>query len=215
MLALTIINRYFPQYKDNKYLQREWIITYQTTYAMCVLSYCMYGLLNYFMYRDIQIIKSVFSLIEKYIFFDMLICEKFEVYLHHIVTFSICYFSIRNDRLFEEIINCYVVAAMTEISTVFLTIREIIKPYRHLSFGKKAYDINNILFASTFYYTRWYLFYVYGIGRSDNFEIVRNNVPTYHYYILSSSLYGMFFLNIYWGVLIGKMMLRPQQKNKV
>ena len=215
MLALTIINRYFPQYKDNKYLQREWFLTYQTTYAMCVLSYCMYGLLNYFMYRDIQIIESVINVMQKYVFFDMLICDKFEVYLHHSVTFFICYFSIGNDRLIEEIIYFYIVATMTEISSIFLTIREIIKPYRHLSFGKKAYDINNILFACTFFYTRWYLFYVYGIGCNDNFEKIRNNLLGYQYYIFCSSLYIIYLLNIYWGVLIGRMILRPQQKNKM
>jgi len=212
MLALTIINRYFPQYKDNKYLQHEWFINYQTTYAMCLLTYCMYGLLNYYMYRDIQIIKSVILVIKKYVILDILICEKIDIYLHHIATFLICCFSISNDTLIKQIIQFYVVTQMTEISNIFLTIREIIKPYRHHSFGKKAYYINNILFASTFYYTRWYLFYVYGIGCNDNFEKIRNYLPAYQYYILCNSFYMLFSLNIYWGILIGRMILRPQQK---
>jgi TLC domain len=213
MIALTIINRYFPQFKDNKYLQREWFITYQTTYAMCVLSYCMYVLLNYFMYGDIQIIKSIFVVIKNYVLLDMLICEKYDVYLHHITTFLICYISIGNDGLFEQLIHFYIVASMTEISTVFLTIREIIKPYRQLSFWKKAYDINNLLFATTFYYTRWYLFYTYGICDKDNFENIRNNVSSYQYYILYNCIYSIFALNIYWGILIGKMIYQKYKKN--
>ena len=52
MLALKLIESFLPQYKNNKYLQKEWLLTYQNVYAMCVLSYCMYGLTNYYFYRN-------------------------------------------------------------------------------------------------------------------------------------------------------------------
>ena len=209
MLALDLIESFLPQYKNNKYLQREWFLTYQTIYAMCVLSYCIYGLTNYYFYRNIEIIKSIIWVIKEYVILDMYICSTFDIYLHHVIAFTLTYISLKNEILFVLIENFYIVVLMTEISTFFLTVRIILFPHKHKKWINIVNNINNVLFVSTFYYTRWGLYYKYGISNNDNFIAIKNNVSIYEYYISYFCIYMLFFINIYWGILIGKMILKP------
>lgn len=209
MLALELVESFLPQYKNNKYLQREWFLTYQNIYAMCVLSYCMYGLINYYFNGNMEIIKSCFWIIQKYVILDMFICSTNDIYLHHIITFLMSTVGLKNEITFVVIKDFYIIAIMTEISSFFLTIRTILYSYKDKKWANAVNNINNILFASTFYYTRWFLYYKYVVSDIDSFINLKNNLTAYEYYVSSSCMYILFFLNIYWGFLIAKMLLKP------
>jgi hypothetical protein len=64
--------------------------------------------------------------------------------------------------------------------------------------------INNLLFVVTFFYYRLYNYGIKVVVSKPLWYIVINNFTNMETIFLYFSLYGLFFLNIYWFVLILK-----------
>jgi hypothetical protein len=145
-----------------------------------------------------------------YLIFGYLICDSFVTkgapMIHHICGLicsynSIKYFSKGYEQLhFLTIFN-------TEISTVFLIIKEWMDEY---NFKKNVttiilYNINDLLFLSSFFKLRIYDFYnlfqnpqTYKIVNGYTKENLITNASVY------IGLYGLFIVNIYWFSIICK-----------
>jgi hypothetical protein len=102
---------------------------------------------------------STFHFTVKLIFIIALIgwffITHYEIYLHHIILYAICIFAfsckldlVKHKDSFKAFIG-------TELSTIFLSIRDLIKA---TGYGMPYLAVVNVIFALVFLYTRIYLF---------------------------------------------------------
>lgn len=136
---------------------------------------------------------------------------KREMVLHHVYVLGfIIYFMQHFDsavKLFGQEICDDILRGLlsTEISTVFLTLRGMIKD------GPLIFVyLNDLLFIYTFYYYRLNFFYRKFLIPYENFQIVilfvsKNN---FWFIAMNSCIYGLYLLNVYWGTRIVEKMLR-------
>lgn len=164
---------------------------FRNVHSLVIATYTAYKLYAYMISSDVQIIYNVCDVIFAQCIVDSFLTKRSDVHVHHWVTFVLIHHS-------KTFLEYTVIILSTEISTIFLSLREInkltIKDQTSVISG-----INDGLFAFTFYYFRIYLYTKHIILSEDI-----NTFPL----ILSSVAYGMWLLNIYWGILIGKMIMK-------
>jgi len=145
----------------------------------------------------------LFYLIGSMCLFDLYYIKKsYDIILHHIFTLGLI-FHVFNNPLSDDInINNSINYSFlsSEVSTNFLLINNILRIYNHKSIINV---INNILFISTFTYYRLYL-YTYSVilNKQTNYIFLYNSNNNYEVIKIFLSMYGFYFLNIYWFYLI-------------
>jgi hypothetical protein len=216
MLLLFLISLFLPNYKENKYLQKEFILNVQNSYALVVLSCCMYNLCCYHIYNDFSRIYLSFSILSNYMLFDLLICSDFTIYVHHIACIVGTHIIINNEVFYLSIKPQVVLFLTTEMSTFFLTIRcifSIFKTNNNTVTVTKFLQIVDALFVSSFFYTRIYLFYNYIILSERFYELFHEHLNPTREYLLIWCVFTLFTLNIYWGCIIIKKIFKPIQSS--
>jgi hypothetical protein len=174
-----------------------------TTFTIALLTTSFISL--YYVTHHIFLLEILPYMIFGYLFFDSFVTSGSPM-IHHICGLictynSIKYFSKDYEQLyFLTIFN-------TEISTVFLIIKEWMDEY---NFKKNVtsiilYNINDLLFLCLFFKLRIYDFYNLLLN-PETYKILNgyskdNQITNITAYI---SLYGLYFINIYWFSIICK-----------
>ena len=212
MLLLHIVNKYFPSFRDKAIFQKHTLLDIQNTYAFVFLSYIMICIFQFVRYQDFTYIIHCLRPMPYYFICDLLLCEPI-IFIHHGASFMLL--QIYNHNL-QMNPNVYYIQspiytiAFTEISTFFLTLKCFLHKYRNQSrLLTHIYNIINVVFAITFFYTRLYLFGSEFVNGNYYFLILQyDTIPQR---VLSHiSIYAILFLNIYWSSLILQKIFKPK-----
>ena len=127
------------------------------------------------------------------VFYELTVDKK----IHHILGLLLCCILYTNRNNFkDEMYSITNFQLSTEISTIFLMIKEDLD--RFFSKTSAIYMVNDCMFAIAFMYYRIYNFYnMQDIIIQTGFKLP----SSYGYFI---SIFGLFYLNLYWSVLILK-----------
>jgi len=155
----------------------------------------------YYIYNMNPVI--LFYVISTSCLIDLLFTIKsYDIIFHHICSLGYIYYILTNQISTDENIKSLFIntSLSFEISTNFLLMNNILKIYKHQSIIN---SINNILFIYTFIY---YRIYQYGniviYNKVTNDVVLYNSNNNFDIIIIYFSLYGFYFLNLYWFRLI-------------
>ena len=163
-------------------------------------------------YQDFTYMMDFLRPFPYYFIGDLLLCKPI-MYVHHGASFVLLQIYNHNLQISPDVYyirSAIYTIAFTEVSTFFLTIKCILHKYRNQSrFLTHLYNISNVLFAITFFYTRIYLFDTEFLN--GKFYLLVSHYETTLQFILSYlCIYVILFLNHYWGVLILQNMFTPK-----
>jgi len=143
-----------------------------------------------------------------YAFVDFFVSDKYDAKIHHICIIGLLfynnYFNITPE---DKFIFSYTLLK-TEISSIFYVLKYWLPKKTIL------YDINGILFFLSFFKLRIYDFY-YKIIYNISFYNAMQKYSKSNYYmssILLISCYGLFILNLYWFVIMNKILYKKITK---
>ena len=173
--------------------------------AQSLYEYYQYNTLDQFEYGGLQIIKTMML--------DFLFVKEKEytTYLHHFGGFYIMFIYYYYNLQMNIVKNIVVAVFLTEVSTVFLRIRDISKICNVYSGKLKL--INNNMFALTFFYTRIYNYTnVMYLENGINDIVIEYNFK--YPIIFVAPFHGLYILNIYWFYLIVQIGLKEYSKPK-
>jgi hypothetical protein len=208
MLLINIVNNYFPSHKDKFYFQKEFLLNVQSAYALATLVYLMRQLCHCVFYEECAGLMTFYTKFNYYFIADVLLCEPI-IYFHHTISFAILYIYTINFEITKLVHSIGIAFGMIEISTTLLAIRSILKNFKRThSYIALAYNINNQIFAITFFYTRVYLYYIQVLRNQDLYDIIIQFTPV-EYHIFNACLYLLYFLNLYWGYQILQLFIKP------
>lgn len=192
-------------------------IVYYQNIANFIISIIVCINLYYYYYVDKSTINYSIPIIFTHFCTDLFVCN-IDMKIHHffgIVLILLKYvYKITSDIDSINILSLY----KTEISTVFYIIKlwnkdnYIQKTYR---LPKILFTLNDLLFFITFFKYRLFDYYVYAI----NNEIIYINYQQHFEYRLIpnvfylSATFGYFFLNLYWFLIICKIITKGLIKN--
>jgi hypothetical protein len=189
--------------------QTELLKNIQNCHCIVVSSITMYCLYNHYYLQNVYIMKYNFMLISGQCLLDLLITDKPEIIFHHIVTLSLCSFDLQYVPIISntgfDFNNNRAIMVMTELSTIFLVLRDWLKNY-----NKLLQSVNDICFISSFSIIRLYMVPVYMLLNGQYIqEINKYTTPnTIVWLCYQTSLCSFMFLNIYWGTLIVKKLVK-------
>jgi len=189
--------------------QTELLKNIQNCHCIIVSSITMGCLYSYYYLQNAYIMKYNFMVIAGQCLLDLLITDKPDIIFHHIVTISLCLFDLQYVPIISntgfDINNNRAIMVMTELSTVFLVLGDWLKNH-----SKLLQSINNTCFISSFFIIRLYMVPVYMLLDSQYIqEINKYSTPyTIVWLCYQTSLCSFMFLNIYWGTLILKKLVK-------
>jgi hypothetical protein len=132
-----------------------------------------------------------------YCIIDLLFYKiSFDKKIHHFLGFLLCLTSYFNQDFKKEIYFLSNFEIRTEISSLFLIIKDEFEFYNNTK--SLFYNINNLIFVGTFLYLRVFEFF-----RIHNQIIEIGYIINYNY-LYYFSIFGLFYLNIYWSLIIIK-----------
>ena len=140
----------------NKKIIKYGLLFFQNIYTLFI---CYQSLTSIYDWRNTGNIISLLNTtkyLRIYLLTDLLLCSG-ELYIHHIASLCIIHVAINNPIFFNTNLIFYTsILYGTELSTLFLCVKCILK---------EQYDTQNnyvdIIFLTTFIYTRIYLFSKY------------------------------------------------------
>jgi len=198
MLLVKIINALCPLDPNTNHNVQTFFKAIQNTYCLAIVSYASYVIYT----RDVQLYLHAGQVIQWQCVFDMLLCSP-DLILHHLFVLGLLYpfLTTPGIEIHTQIEMSTILT--TEMSTIFLVLSNIIpKKYQKLTI------MNNVLFISTFAYTRLYMYstaLIYNVYLHNSLAMHLSSAKST---LLITSLYGLFFLNIYWGAIILKTLVK-------
>lgn len=207
MLLINIVNNYFPAHKDARIFQKEFLLNVQNAYALVMLAYLMTQLCNCVMHAQCATLITTPQKIIYYFVADTLLCDE-GLYVHHIASFVMAYIYSSNIEIMKQSYQLTLGLGIIEISTVFLTIRAILRKYKRTHpYIALVYNVNDNMFVVTFLYTRVYLYWRL-FGNEHVHQVITQFTPV-EYHIFNTCLYLLYFLNLYWGYQIMRLIVKP------
>jgi len=198
MLLLKIINALCPLDPNTNHNVQNMFKAIQNAYCFVIVSYATYALYT----MDISLYMHVGKIIYWQCLFDLLLCTP-DVAVHHAFVLGILHPYLTTPGLEIHTYNEVSAILSTEISTIFLVIRNVI-PAKY----KTLATINNIIFIATFAYTRLYHYTTRLIYNAYLHNILQTHLTNSQLIPLYTSLYGLYFLNLYWGAIILKTLVK-------
>lgn len=198
MIVPFLLKAYYPNHKDIIDNRVKW---FQEVISVVVCLCCFYGVSMYKCYNDSETLRLANMAVLSHSIIDLFFCRT-ELFVHHVVLITFFYLYYTYDH--HHIDNDMVIATLmnTEISTMFITIRNILQSKELQWIQTKSYfpliqNINDLLFAFTFGYTRIYCFTKYVIL---NYDYLHH----YNSIVVYSAFYCLYALNLYWFAIILK-----------
>ena len=162
MLLLYFIDKLFNLSVQKRDFLEEKCKIIQNLYHLFVISYSIYA----FFTSDQEIVNAI-QYIKWHCIIDLLFCSR-RMILHHFIIFIISTNLLNLPKIFyENTIEERAVFLSTEISSIFMILRNIIPKRNNLLYERFLY-INDFLFIGLFFYTR--------IFRYSYFLIYNNNL---------------------------------------
>ena len=134
--------------------------------------------------------------------FDLYFIRNKDMIIHHVLVLCIMYYI----NKYIDIENKYKIAHIllnTEISTLFLTINNLLNITTNRNDIIIFKNINKLLFVTSFIYYRFYNYLYYLILDKNIYNIFifysKNNLE---FYKITFGIYGLFILNLYWCSII-------------
>jgi hypothetical protein len=141
---------------------------------------------------------------------DLFISDKYDVKIHHIFILGILFYNNYYDVSDSHRFMFSYPLLKTEISSIFYVLKYWL-PTKSI-----IYNINAILFYISFFKLRIFDFYYEIIYNNSKFQILFENYSQTNY-VLSSilliSCYGLYLLNLYWFLIINKIIYKGIVKN--
>jgi hypothetical protein len=201
MFLLRVIEYYYPIHENIKNTIQTNFNYLQNIYCLGIVSYATVTMLS----SNIELQQTAINIVKWQCILEILLCRP-DVILHHIAVLCILYPVTNNFDVITHFIPEMITVLQTEISSIFLSLRGII-PTKYTRF----HIINNLCFLFTFVYTRLYQYINYIIYN----ESMYNNIILYYTpsnaTILVIGLHSLFYVNIYWGAIIIKTIIKPFQ----
>jgi hypothetical protein len=174
--------------QNNKYLQYVYLsIALSSTYCVMTNSY----------------IIPCTNILGIMCFFDLYFVKRIDMFLHHVLVLGmIHYMNYHSDiKTSNEIIS---VLLSTEISTIFLTINNLLENVNNINFFK---NINKFMFISTFFYYRIYNYGYYLILDKNNYYIfLSHSNYRFEFYEMYYGMHSLYIINLYWfGLILNKL----------
>jgi hypothetical protein len=145
------------------------------------------------------------TIIGTYSIVDLYYSKSIDFKIHHILTLGLLYYNIVYNVHCSDLHIITYSFIKTEISSIFL----ILKYY--LDKKSAFYHINNIVFYILFFKLRIYDIY-YNVIKYDSqiYTIINKYTPNSYYKssILIVSCYGLYILNLYWFMLLSKILYK-------
>lgn len=169
---------------------------FRNVYALIVNVYVILAVSNYFLFSSVSLIMSSLEHVFVNLVIDLFFIKKFVVYIHHLVAFLLYYLFYKHELNVHLEISAPTLTALmlTELSSVFLSIRELMK---RLNIKEIRLRIaNDCMFVITFFATRiWYF--------SKHFSSEEYRSMLVHFNLqenssLRNALTILFVLNAFW-----------------
>lgn len=213
-----LLNYLLPFTKQK--LIKENLLIFQNIYALIICCQSLYSIYDWRNTGNIVSLLNTTKLFKIFLLFDLLLCSG-EVYIHHIASLCINQIVINNSIFFKDPLVFYsTIVGGVELSSLFLIFRSLSEQFK---IKNKLTTINDILFLTTFIYTRIYLFSKYIILNKIFNDILIDNLSlttsftifiTHPPYIFSDNivmqvnLYTLYILNLYWFSLMIKKIVK-------
>lgn len=179
--------------------------------TISVICYTAYSLYNFYIYNNYEIIYNNIEVINYYLWADLFICKK-DMYFHHLLVIKMIDFykrSISHIPGTEEYIPYILLAELSSFWLILNIYIEYYKDkYKNMKFLNTLYILNSVFFISTFTYTRIYIFGKNIIYEPKLYNHLYENLKKSDYYTFITLLYGFYFLNIYWYMIIIKKIVK-------
>jgi hypothetical protein len=193
MLLLHITNYFFP--KSNPQIENL-LKNVQNAICLPVVLFSVYATTYYYYTNDPTNLQTAISVIKYYCAVDFALCTQ-DLAIHHVNVIGLIAIYQNNPQLLQTTTDLLSTIVSTEISTIFL----IAKPYIK---APTTQTINNLLFITTFFYTRIYAYTTQLIYNPHLHQTFYNTIPLVDYLLMETFLYGLYIMNLYWGAIIIK-----------
>ena len=204
MLLLHIANYFFP--KQNSKTQIEnFLKNVQNALCLPTVLFAVYATTNYYYTNDPANLQAAINIIKYYCALDFALCTQ-DLAIHHVNVIGLITIYQHNPQLLQTTTDLLSTIVSTEISTIFL----IAKPYIK---NPTTQTINNLLFITTFFYTRIYAYTTYLIYNPQLHQIFYNTIPPLDYALMETFLYGLYAMNLYWAAIIIKTICKQLNKH--
>jgi len=175
--------------------------TYIGVYSLYI--YYQYNIVDHFEYGGLLIVKTMM------LDFIFIKDREYSTYFHHGGGFYILFLYHYYNFQINSVQHLVIILFLTEVSTIFLRIRDISKSCNIYTGNLKF--INNNIFALTFFYTRVYNYTnVMYLENGINDIVIEYNIE--YPIIFSAPFHGLYILNLYWFYLILKICLKEYFK---
>jgi len=162
-----------------------------------------------FMYLGIALFSSFCSMTNFYVIpcsnivgmmclIDFYFVKKKDMILHHTIVLALTHYMNNHDFETKKEIVCVVLN--TEISTIFLTTHNLLNTTSNIVLK----NTNKLFFISTFLYYRIYNYSYLLLDNNIHNALYNYSINNFEYCEIYGSLYGLYFLNLYWSYLIFK-----------
>ena len=206
---------YILPFTNNKII-KEGLLIFQNIYALIICCQSLYSIYDWRNTGNVESLITSAKYFRGYLMMDLLLCSG-EVYIHHIASLCINQLVINNSIFFKDPLVFYsTIVCGVELSSLFLIFRSLTEQFK---IKNKLTTINDILFLTTFTYTRIYLFSKYIILDKKFNDILIDNLSLttsftitpyilFDNIIMQGSLYTLYILNLYWFSLIIKKIVK-------
>jgi hypothetical protein len=202
--------------KDNEVIpffdRRNLVINCENTMNIIIGCSVLYTL-----YVEQTFMSTMCDIITSYAFVDLFFCKS-ELITHHTYILSIFLFKVICQVDSYHDTQIVLALGRTELSTVFYAIKLWMDQYKQSITTKTSptfdvvYTLNDIIFVVLFMKLRVYDYY-YNIIANYGFhlDMWEHYIGTNYFYafLLYYGIYGVYYLNLYWGALIVKKAFKP------
>lgn len=163
------------------------------------LSVALYSTYSLLFLEDLTYTYHIVSI---YAFVDLFFKNKIDIIIHHLAVIQL-YIGIQYFQISPLHYNLFLpTLLLSEVSTIFLNLNKLID-------NKTILDVNNILFVLTFIYFRIINFYRLIIDENMYILLMNYCENNFNYLLGFGGIYILYGLNIYWSLIIGKILLKP------
>jgi len=174
------------------------VLQLRNAHAITTSTVCGLGLLYSAIYNSYDIIPALQKTIALQCFFDMILINQLDLFLHHCIALSMAYFSLTFLTTHGEVMkDAYVpsvVVLSSELSTIFLVLLDWFPTSKCLQ----------VSFSTVFLYTRVYLLLRYYFFDASVFAFARVHLNASIYAWNTANITAFVAINLYWSGLVVK-----------
>ena len=200
----------------NYFKNTDFILHAQNISLFFISLYSLFSFINYNLQEvnddKSELIKpfdALMPIVGTHSIIDLFLTNTNDIRIHHIIILFIIFYNYYNDVKPEDRFLISYPLLKTEISSIFYVLKY------WLSKNSSFYTINSLIFYGCFLKFRIIDFYYEVINNNYTLNIIFNKYSgssSLMSYMLSFSCYGLYLLNIYWFMIINKILFKSISK---